>query len=59
MHYHSLFLTGIVILALLFAVGFVEAALAGWKHGKKFLLTLTFLLWLGYFVGTNVGKQWP
>ena len=59
MHYHTLFLTIIMILALLFAIGLAEATPASWKCGERFLLTLTFLLWIGYFDGTNAGKQWP
>ena len=59
MHCHALGLTIILILALLFAVGSAKAVPAGWKCGEWFLLALTFLLWIGYFVGTNMGKQWP
>ena len=60
MHCHTLFLTILVILALLFATGLAEAAPAGWKCGERFLLALTFLLWIGYVIGTNetMGKQW-
>ena len=49
----------IVILALLFAIGLAEATPTIWKCGERFLLTFTFLLWIGYFIGTNMGKQWP
>ena len=46
-----LFLTIIVILAPLLAIGLAEATLAGWKCGERFLLALTFPLWIGCFVG--------
>ena len=58
-HCHPLSLAVILILPLLFAIGLAMTTLAGWKCVKRFPLTLTFLLWIGYFVGTNVGKQWP
>ena len=35
MHCHLLHLSVIVILALIFAIGLAEAALAGWKHDKR------------------------
>ena len=57
--YCHLFLTIIVILALLFAIELAEATPASWECGERFLLQLTFLLWIGYFIGTNMGKQWP
>ena len=59
MYCHTLFLTVIVILALLFVIGLAEATLASWECDERFLLALTFLLWIRCFIGTNMGKQWP
>ena len=51
MHYCPLCLTVIVILALLLTTGLAKAATASWECGEKFLLALTFLLWIGCFIG--------